>query len=79
MLQIVKYNDQKMIKIQGTCWKRSKNHATIKAMNSHKRMCNGYEDESNDEEPKEDEDEENEEDYIEVEFTGDDEDYEVIC
>ena len=41
-------------------------------MNSHKRTCGGYEDESNNEKPveDEDEDEENEEDYIGVEFIG---------
>ena len=46
-------------------------------MKSHKRTCDGYKDESNDEESEEDEVEENKEDYIEVEFTGDDETYEV--
>ena len=54
-------------------WKCRKNHSTIEAMNSHKRKCDGYEDGSDDEEPKEDEhkDKENEEDYIEVELIGD--------
>ena len=49
-------------------------------MNSHKRRCDGYADKSDDEVLQEDEDEdkENEEDHIEVEFTGDDEAYEVI-
>ena len=63
-----------------TCWKCGKYHSTIKAMNSHKRTCDEDEDEGDDEEPKEGEgeDEENEVDYIEVEFTGDDETYEVI-
>ena len=63
-----------------TCWKCGKHHSTIKAMNSHKRTCDEDEDESDDEEPEEGEGEyeEDEEDYIEVEFTGDDETYEVI-
>ena len=49
-------------------------------MNCHKRKCDGYEDVSDDEEPKEDEDEdkENEEDYIEVEFIGDEKAYENV-
>ena len=49
-------------------------------MNSHKRKCDGYEDGSDDEEPKEDEhkDKENEEDYIEVELTGDEKAYENV-
>ena len=63
-----------------TCWKCDKYHSTIKVMNSHKRRCDGYADKSDDEVLQEDEDEdkENEEDHIEVEFTGDDEAYEVI-
>ena len=55
-----------------------KYRSVIKAINSHKRTCDGYEDESDDEESESEEDEENEEDYIEVEFIGDDEAYEVI-
>ena len=48
-------------------------------MNSHKRRCDGYEDESDNEEPEEDENEDVEnEDQIEVEFIGDNEAYEVI-
>ena len=63
-----------------TCWKCSEYHPTIKAMNSHKRTCDEYEDESDDEESEEneDEDEENIEDHIEVELIGDDGAYEVI-
>ena len=47
-------------------------------MNSHKRTCDGYEDESNNEKPveDEDEDEDNEEDYIGLEFIGHNEGYE---
>ena len=61
-------------------WKCGKYHSTIKVMNSHKRRCDECEDKSDDEvlEEDEDEDKENEEDHIEVEFTGDDEAYEVI-
>ena len=36
---------------KGTCWKCGKYYSTIKVMNSHKRRCDGYEDESNNEEP----------------------------
>ena len=62
-----------------TCWKYGKYHSTIKAMNSHKRRCDGYEDESDNEQPEEDENEDVEnEDQIEVEFIGDNEAYEVI-
>ena len=45
-----------------TCWKCGKNHSTIKAINSHKRTCDGYEGEKDGEESEEDEDEESEED-----------------
>ena len=61
-----------------TCWKSGKYHSTINAMNSHKKTCDRYEDESNNEEPEEDEDEENDEDYIKVEFIGENEAYEVV-
>ena len=39
------------------CWKCGKYHSTMKTMNSHKRTCDRYEDESDNEES--DEDEEN--------------------
>ena len=63
-----------------TYWKCGKYHLTIKAMNSHKRTCDGCEDERDNEEPQKDkgEDEKNEEDSNEVEFIGEDESYEVI-
>ena len=61
-----------------TCWKCGKYHSTIKAMNSCKRTCDGYEDESDDEDSVEDEDKKNEEDYINVDFIGDGETYEVV-
>ena len=38
---------------KSTCWKCGKYHSTTKAMNSHKRTCDGYEDESDDDDPKE--------------------------
>ena len=38
---------------KSTCSKCGKYHSTTKAMNSHKRTCDGYEDESDDDDPKE--------------------------
>ena len=59
--------------IQKRTCKSGKYHSTIKVTSSHKKRCDGYEDESDNEKPDEDEDEENEENYIEVEFIRDDE------
>ena len=61
-----------------TCRTGGKYYTTIEAMNSHKRSCDRYEDETDDEELEEDEGEENEEGHIEVDFIGDDKDYEDI-
>ena len=62
-----------------TCWKCGRYHSTIKSMISHKRTCDGYQDDSDDDGNEEsDKDEENEGDFIEVQFIGDDEVYEVI-
>ena len=49
-LQKVSKKGKSTIK-RGTCWKCGKYHSTIKAMNSHKRRCDWYEDESDNKEP----------------------------
>ena len=48
-------------------------------MTAHKRFCGGYSDSDSEEEGyEEDDDEENEDNYVDVEFIGDDEVYEVV-
>ena len=70
-----------------TCWKCGKYHSTIKAMTAHKRICDSGvgagididdDDDESDDDDDDDEEEEADEDYVEVEFVGDDEVYEVV-
>ena len=64
-----------------TCWKCRKYHSTIKAMNQHKQYCDGAHQSGSSDNSNHDDndvDDDNEENYLEVEFVGDDEVYEIV-